>query len=139
MGLGRVVRVLAGGCLACVGPAVLAAGLDGIALPSGQTVTWIDTIHDAPGPEGLTLRFRFLAPAIAREGGTVTADEAQEDMQVLCDEYALPRIAGTGPQPSQIVISLSDREVPFGEPDPDATQYFEAYSIADGACRWEVF
>ena len=32
-----------------------------------------------------------------------------------------------GPQPSQIVISLADRPVPFGQPDPEATQFFEAF------------
>jgi hypothetical protein len=121
--------------------ALPAAATDGseIALPSGQTVTWIDTINDAPGPDGLAVRFRFLAPAIARAGGTVTSDQAQEDMQVLCDLFALPRIASTGPQPSQIIISLSDRKTEFGVPDPDATQYFEAYSIQDGACMWDAF
>lgn len=110
-----------------------------IALPSGQTVTWIDTINDAPGPDGLAVRFRFLAPAISRKGGTVTAEQAQADMQVLCDTFALPRIPNTGPQPAQIIISLSDRPTEFGVPDPEATQYFESYGIADGACIWEVF
>ncbi|MDH5531341.1 MAG: DUF6497 family protein, partial [Paracoccaceae bacterium] len=33
----------------------------------------------------------------------------------------------------------SDRVVPFGESDPEATQYFEAFSIADGTCIWEAF
>lgn len=118
-----------------------AAATDGseIALPSGQKVTWIDTINDAPGPEGLTMRFRFLAPAIARDGGTVGVEAAQEDMQVLCDAFALPRLSVTGPQPSQIIITLSDRPTEFGVPDPEATQYFEAYSIENGACIWEVF
>jgi Family of unknown function (DUF6497) len=110
-----------------------------IPVPSGQTVTWVDTIHDARGPAGLTLRFRFLAPAIARAGGTVSAEVAQADMQALCDGWALARIASTGPRPAQVVISLSDRKVAFGEPDPEATQFFEAYSIETGACVPEVF
>jgi hypothetical protein len=121
--------------------AVLPARADDgpIPVPSGQTVTWVDTIHDAKGVAGLTVRFRFLAPAIARAGGTVTAEVAQADMQALCDGWALSRIAVTGPQPAQVVISLSDREVAFGEPDPEATQYFEAYSIVTGTCVPEVF
>ncbi|MFN0114109.1 MAG: DUF6497 family protein [Paracoccaceae bacterium] len=110
-----------------------------IALPSGQRVSWIDTVNDAAGPEGLTARFRFLAPGIARESGTVTAEEAHADMQVLCDAYALPRVSNIGPQPRQIVISLADRKTEFGVPDPEATQYFEAYRIEDGACIWELF
>lgn len=112
---------------------------DLIPVPSGQEVRFLDVIHGEPGPEGLTTRFRFVAPAIAREGGTVNAEAAQEDMAALCSDYALQRIANTGPQPAQIIIVLADREVAFGEPAPEATQYFEAYSLADGMCIWEPF
>lgn len=112
---------------------------DSIAVPSGQVVRFLDVIRAEPGPAGLTVRFRFVAPAIARTGGTVDAETAQADMEALCNLYALPRLAGTGPMPQQIIIVLSDREVPFGEPVPEATQYFEAYSFADGACFLEPF
>ena len=110
-----------------------------LAVPSGQAVDFIETIQTAPGPEGLTIRFRFLAPAIAREGGTVAPEQAFEDMAWLCDSYALPRLPVIGPKPEQIVISLSDRPVPFGETDPQATQFFEAYAPGDGFCIWEGF
>jgi hypothetical protein len=123
---------------------VIAAGLAFaedklIAVPSGQTVTYVDTVQGAPGPEGLTIRFRFLAPAIARDGGTVAPDAAQDDMLALCRTFALPRIAVTGPQPAQIVISLSDRPVEFGVADEAATQFFDAFSIQDGDCILELF
>lgn len=115
-------------------------GTDGpIAVPSGQPVQLLDVVWNAPGPEGLTLRFRFLAPEIARDGGTIGFDTAVADMQALCESYALPRIADFGPAPAQVVISLADRPVPFGESDPSATQFFEAFSIADGLCIWEAF
>jgi Family of unknown function (DUF6497) len=110
-----------------------------IAVPSGQTVTLIETVQDAAGPSGLTWRFRFLAPAIARDGGSVDADEALDDMAFLCDSYALPRLPDMGPEVQQVVISLADREIPFGEPDPEATQYFEAFRPEDGVCVWEGF
>lgn len=125
---------------------VLVAGLgsqlmaqDKIEVPSGQEVTFVEMIHDAIGPEGLTYRFRFLAPAIARQGGTVDAEAALADMAFLCDSYALGRIASTGPQPAQIVISLADRAVAFGATDPEATQYFEAFRPQGGRCEWEAF
>jgi hypothetical protein len=110
-----------------------------LTVPSGQVVTLIDTVQGAPGPEGLTLRFRFLAPGIARAEGAVSVEKAQADMAHLCTHYALPRVSKSGPAIQQIVISLSDRAVPFGESDPEATQYFEAFSIADGTCIWEAF
>lgn len=128
--------------LACAalfaGPAPAAGGTP-VAVPSGQEVTFVDTVSTAPGPDGLTLRFRFLAPAIARESGTVDAETAQADMQALCDGFAIPRLPETGPAPEHVVISLSDRAVAFGEPAPEATQYFESYTVIDGRCEWEPF
>ncbi len=110
-----------------------------IEVPSGQPVTFLDVVHEAPGPEGLTYRFRFLAPAIARANGTVDSDLALEDMAALCESYVLPRLAALGPQPSQIIISLADRPVPFGQPDPEATQFFEAFRPEGSGCIWEGF
>ena len=121
-------------------PAPEAPGAAGaLPVPSGQVVTYLDTIQAAPGPEGLTIRFRFIAPAIARDGGTVTAEAAQEDMEWLCQNYALSRLPTTGPVPEQVVISLSDRPVEFGAPAPEATQLFVAFSVEDATCYWEAF
>lgn len=110
-----------------------------IAVPSGQVVTLQDVVGNVPGPNGLTVRFRFLAPAIAKAGGGVPIETALRDMEALCNSYALTRIAEFGPAPAQIVISLSDVAVAFGTPAPNATQYFEAYSIKDNICIWDVF
>lgn len=110
-----------------------------VPVPSGQEVTLMDVIWNIPGPEGLATRFRFLAPAIARDGGTISADQAQADMLALCRDLALKRIADAGQAPAQIIISLSDRPVPFGETVPDATQYFESYALKDGDCVWSLF
>ncbi len=110
-----------------------------IEVPSGQEMTLLDVIWNVPGPEGLATRFRFLAPAIARDGGAVAFDVAQSDMLHLCQEYALPRVTGSLTLPTQIIISLSDRPVAFGQSNPEATQFFEAYRIEDNACIWEVF
>jgi hypothetical protein len=110
-----------------------------VKVPSGQEISFLDVVMNAPGPDGLTARFRFVAPAIAKEGGTVDFETASADMIHLCQNFALPRISDIGPQPSQIVISLSDKPVPFGEAAPDVTQFFEAYTIQDNACIWEAF
>jgi hypothetical protein len=110
-----------------------------ITVPSGQVVTLLQVITDTAGPQGLTVRFRFLAPGVAKAGGTVDAETAALDMDALCQDYALPRVASTGPQPAQIVISMSDMDVPFGETHPEATQLFNSYSIEDGQCVWDMF
>lgn len=111
---------------------------DGVAVdvPSGQEVTLQDVVWNVPGPEGMTLRFRFVAPGIA---GDVDFETASADMQALCDGYALPRVAEFGPAPAQVVISLSAEPVEFGVTAPEVKQYFESYSIAGGACEWEMF
>lgn len=105
-----------------------------VAVPSRQALTLLDVITDVPG-SGLTYRFRFLAPHIASDAGY----DAYSDMQHLCDTYALPRISATGPQPNQIVISLSDKPLEFGEINPDVVQFFEIFSVGDGGCTWETF
>lgn len=120
-------------------PADLPAEAGPILVPSGQPITLQDVILNEPGPEGQAMRFRFIAPQIAQAGGTVDFDTAVQDMLHLCQTYALPRALGTLPQPSQIIISLSDVAVEFGEASPEATQFFEAYSLQDGACIWEIF
>lgn len=133
-------RWLLGLCLILPVSAPFAAQAeDPIALPSGQRVTLLEVLSNIPGNDGTAIRYRFLAPAIARDGGTVDADTAGKDMDWLCTTYALPRLPGNGPKPAEIVISMSDRDVPFGEDHPEATQFFNSYAIADGACEWEMF
>ncbi len=120
-----------------------ATGVDApIPVPSGQVVTLLDVIHNEPGAEGMTVRFRFVAPAIA-PGGAVPFEAAAADMAHLCQTYALPRVlsgvVGGGPAPAQIVISLSDLPVEFGASAPEVTQFFEAYSLDGDTCIWEPF
>lgn len=125
--------------LGLIAPAPLCAAEAPIVVPSGQPVTFVEMIHDAPGPDGLTYRFRFLAPDIARDGGRITDEQALTDMAALCETYAIPHLSNLGPMPGQIIISLSDRPVAFAAPDPEATQYFEAYRPDGDACIWEGF
>jgi hypothetical protein len=66
-------------------------------------------------------------------------EDASADMQALCDSYALPiGSAAWCLSRSRSSSSLCDRAVPFGEAAPDAVQFFEAYSVKDGACIWEL-
>jgi hypothetical protein len=130
------VTAAAAALAAAGGLAAQEAALD---VPSGQPVRYVETVHSAPGPEGLTLRFRFVAPAIARDAGGVDAETAQADMEWLCNAFALPRLPATGPRPAQIIISLADREVAFGEPAPEVTQFFEAFTVEGDHCVWEAF
>ncbi|MGQ0610125.1 MAG: DUF6497 family protein [Paracoccaceae bacterium] len=110
-----------------------------IEVPSGQEMRLQEVVWNAPGPDGAAVRFRFVAPAIARDGGGVSFEAAATDMLHLCQTLALPRIAEAAEMQGQIIISLADREVAFGASDPQATQYFEAYRVENGSCIWEAF
>ncbi|MCP3970181.1 MAG: acetolactate synthase [Rhodobacteraceae bacterium] len=111
-------------------------GAEQVQVPSGQPVEFVELIRDA---SGAIWRFRFLAPGIARDGGSVSVDTALGDMEALCRGFVIPRVAVASAPPGQVVISLSDRPVAFGTAHPDATQYFEAYRIEGETCVWEGF
>lgn len=107
-----------------------------VEVPSGQPVTLQEVLIDDLGTE-TWLRFRFIAPQIARKTGTVDYAKAEPDMAHLCQNLALSYIKDHALDGQMIVISLSDRETEFGQPDPDATQFFEAYRPVDNVCIWE--
>jgi hypothetical protein len=121
------------------GRTILPGNADPVAVPSGQALTLHEIIVDTPSPNSAIYRFRYLAPAIARDGGTMTFDTSIDDMQHICDTYALPRLTAPLPEKLEVVISFADMPVPFGETNPDATQFFVGFQIKDGLCILEPF
>ena len=116
---------------------ILAAGPAlAIDVPSGQPVELQEVLVDTIGDE-TWLRFRFVAPDIARGVGSVDYQTAAEDMTYLCDTLAIPYIAEYALTGDVIVISMSDRATAFGVAEPGATQFFEAYRVQNDACIWE--
>lgn len=109
-----------------------------VTTPSGQDVVLSEVLLDDAAGE-TWVRFRFVAPRIARAGGDIGYDAAAADMVYLCETLALPYLDAYGLKPARVVISLADRAVPFGSADPGATQYFEAYRRVDSRCIWEEF
>ncbi|PFG63844.1 hypothetical protein AXZ77_2465 [Thioclava sp. ES.031] len=109
-----------------------------IPVPSGQKVWWIDVIHNEAGPDGLTYRFRFLAPQIGGRS-PLSSDIALKDIEALCNGWVVPRLPQPGPEPAQVMVSLSDQIVPFGDAAPEVVQYFDSFSVEDGNCVWEFF
>jgi len=116
----------------------LSAAANPIEVPSGQPVTFFEVIWEEEG-EMNTYRFRYIAPQIARSGGSIGFDAAEKDIKHLCETSALPALIEQNRPVDRIVISISDREVVFGKADPDATQFFEVYSPDGAACIWEGF
>lgn len=122
-------------CLCCgtlAGAAAVAAAPE-IALDSGLVVALFDVLLE---PETGVARFRYVAPAIGTPGFGY-ADVAG-DLQHLCEVHALPALAAHGWEPREVVVSLSEREVAFGEAT-DALQYFEPFRVEGSACLREDF
>lgn len=106
-----------------------------VAVPSGLKL-WLHEIR-READHGI-VRYRFIAPEISRDVGKVSFQDVEADLEALCQTVALPSLTAED-TPTQIVISLSDRAVEFGQSNPDATQFFEAFSLQDGRCVWEGF
>lgn len=106
-----------------------------VALPSGLEAELQEMLWDRPGG-GLVYRFRFVAP---RFSNPQELEVVGKDLEFLCNQVALPKLANTGPTPSQVIVSLSDKPSVFGEFTPDVIQVFEAFSINEGTCIWEMF
>lgn len=202
-------------------------------VPSGQPIYWLETIHGLPGVDGLTYRFRFVAPeldnlvppapdgpmeeltdediaaleqlanseedpgisiflqavdsgvmraeeidqrpvasveaadtagnvealpdpetsdpdgiegaanspALPRAPDSLVRDPMHDDIVWLCENFVLPRIASPAPRPSEILISLADRETKAGEIAIGAVQLFEAFTLPPDRdeCVWAPF
>ena len=105
-------------------------------LPSGQSVELVEVLVDQVGGEKW-LRFRFLAPDIARDKTGLSFEAAQADFEYLCTQVALPYLGEFDLTADVIVLSLLERPVAFGEIDAEVTQLIEAFRLRDGQCAWE--
>lgn len=110
-----------------------------LTVPSGQGVALQDLIVDRPAPDAAIYRFRFVAPAIARAGGTMDFETSVGDMQHLCETYALKELTAPLPASVQVIISFADMPVPFGVSNQEVTQFFVEFSVKDGVCVLEPF
>lgn len=114
----------------------ITTALPALEVPSGQPVELYEVLIDEVGAD-TWLRFRFLAPEIARNGGSVDFAQAEPDLEHLCQAVALPYLAEYDLAPEFVSVTLLDRPVEFGRSDPDATQFIDVFRIASGTCIWE--
>ena len=89
------------------------------------------------GPLSGLARFRLVVPSLGGEGAAF--EDVAANFLWVCEEVALPALAANGWTPTEVVVSLSDRETAFGAPDPEAVQFFEGFRIADRACVPQAF
>lgn len=107
-----------------------------IVVPSGQMIEFKQVIwtKDANSPEVV---FRFVAPEITRDGTGVSFEVASNDTMFLCQNFALPRVREKEESKDvNLVISLSEQALEFGESNPDVTQFFESFVVHEAQCDW---
>lgn len=95
---------------------------------------------EGPAPEGTAdglARFRLRVEGLGGEGRGYEA--VAGDFAWVCETLALPALAANGWEAGEVVVALSDREVEFGRPDPEAVQFFEGFRVAGGACIPQAF
>lgn len=110
-----------------------AAAQEGV--PSGQPLALWEVLWERVEGDGAQVVLRFIAP----DAASVEADDAQADMDHLCESHALPMTALPYAGAGSAVVTLMDRPVPRGRVDPDAAQLFSVYALEDGTCVPEAF
>jgi hypothetical protein len=130
-GAGAVSRLCRGcviflAALACTGAPVASETLPA----SGLEVDFFDMIDEAP-----TFRARYVAPDLTDP--SVEYFALADDMALLCQQEALPRLAAR--EPERIVVSLMSAPVEFGVMTPEIRQFFESFRVEGGLCIWEAF
>lgn len=118
--------------------ALIATPLAAADVPSGQQAVLHEVLVDAQEVV-IYLRFRFLTPQIGVGEQQIDFEVAGVDMMHLCEAVALPYMVEHDLTGDKIVISFMDRITEFGQPDPDATQYFESFRPENGTCMWDEF
>jgi len=129
--------------------ALLAMTLPGLTAASGAQAAsapeWT-TFHDArieqhssaaAGEKEQWLVIRYLAPEIARDGGSKGYEEAVAAMDALCEGPGLATVRAYESPVQQIVVTLMDRIVEWGEATPEATQFIATYAVTEAGCEWQ--
>ena len=104
-----------------------------VSVPSGLDVSLFDVILEE---DAQTARFRFLVPAV---GGDVAFADVVADFEYLCNALAIPGLAANGWAAKDIVISMSEAEIPFGTVTSEVTQFFQPFRVENDTCIWEDF
>ena len=130
---GHKLRALIAPVVGAMALASSVAAAEAIDVPSGQPLSFLEFISENDGD---LVRFRFLTPEI---GVGYDYMAVFPDFQAVCDQQVMPVLDQNGLAPTQIVLSMSAQDIPFGEDNPDVLQFFEIFRPENGLCIWEEF
>lgn len=134
---GRGCHLFLGALIASLVPTapVLADG-ERLTVPSGQPVYLLEYV-DETATEDAIFRARYVAPDLGAMSDAF--ETVLNDMEHLCNRQVIPNIAAAGLSPTRIVVSLSAEPLELGVIAPEVAQVFEAYSLQDDTCIWEIY
>jgi hypothetical protein len=104
-------------------------------LPSGQPVEPLDTLTEDQAGETVLI-LRYVADGLSRELDDAQIEAAMADLDHLC---ATDGVALADDATDRVIVTMMSAPLPRGMVDPDVTQFFGLYSVADGTCIWEAF
>lgn len=112
-----------------------------IDVPSGQALTPYEILWEDHADLGETwVILRFVAPGISRDGGGLSFDDVEADLQALCETVGLPVLAATGGA-DQVIVNLMSAPLRRGETDPRITQFRNAFTVQEAGgqqgCVWQ--
>ncbi|CUI78393.1 DUF6497 family protein [Cognatishimia activa] len=107
------------------------------AVPSGLKFSLQEAFMDALQDGTQALRLRYVAPEIGTSPYDYTG--VADDFMSLCTDIGLPMLAESGQSADQVIVSFSNQETEFGVANPNATQYFEVFTLENDTCIWEAF
>lgn len=107
-----------------------------VTVPSGQPVYLLEYV-DETATEDAIFRARYVAPQLAEMAESLEA--VLTDMEHLCNRQAIPNVIAAGLSPARIVVSLSAEPLDLGVIAPEVAQVFEAFSLHDNTCIWELY
>ena len=107
-----------------------------ISAPSGQSITPHETLFEDQAGNTIGI-LRYIAPAIARDTGTINFAQAEDDLEYLCQRDGID-LVNRG-KADQIIVSLIDQPSPRGETNPDVTKFIALFRVENETCIWELF
>lgn len=109
--------------------------LAGITVPSGQPVELYAFEVVAQSDTQNLLFVGVLAPELAKGG----YEAAQQDLDTLCRDVALPEVVEQGRlgvSVQEVSIRMADKPLVYGQTSHDVTQFMGFYEVISGECQW---
>lgn len=112
--------------------AASSTGASEFGVPSDNQTYLHEAMVDAQ-TEPSSLRLRFVQPSLS---AGFDYSDVSDDLFALCQAQFRGEVAQNVAEMGQVIVSIANKEVPFGETNPDVVQVFEVFHLGDAGCEW---